>query len=70
MAAAPDNVLIAAPVDAVPNVVAIAIAAVGPIAATPAPASAPAPATPPKASESLASFLNFSTSSSKFILLT
>ena len=42
MAAAPDNVEIAVPVDAVPKVVAIAMAADGPRAAIPTPAIAPA----------------------------
>ena len=46
VAAAPLNVEIAVPVEAVPNVVAIAIAAEGPKAATPAPATTPLPAPP------------------------
>ena len=49
VAAAPDNVDIAAPVDAVPKVVATHIAAVGAMNATDAPAASPAPA-PPAAS--------------------
>lgn len=46
VAAAPDNEAMAVPVDAVPNVVAIAIAAVGPNAATAPPTATPPTATP------------------------
>ena len=46
VAAAPDSALIAVPVDAVPNVIAIPMAADGPRAATPTPAATPPPATP------------------------
>lgn len=47
VAAAPDMEEIATPVEAVPKVVAHAIAAAGPKQATPAPARAPAPAVDP-----------------------
>ncbi|PHM11266.1 hypothetical protein CK516_03525 [Nostoc sp. 'Peltigera malacea cyanobiont' DB3992] len=47
VAAAPEREDIATPVDAVPKVVANAIAAVGPRKASPAPATNPAPAVEP-----------------------
>src|SRR5699024_9618523 len=65
VAAAPLNVEIAVPVEAVPNVVAIAIAADGPNAATPTPAATP-PLAPPAvffsdaSISSLISYTNFS----------
>ena len=54
VAAAPDSAEIAVPVDAVPNVVATHIAAVGAMNATDAPAAIPAPA-PPAASRAACS---------------
>ena len=66
VAAAPERVDIAAPVEAVPNVVATHMAAVGAIKATDAPAASPAPA-PPAAS--LAAFSSISAKSHESVKL-
>ena len=68
VAAAPVSVDIATPVDAVPNVVAIAMAAPGPKVAMPAPKATPVPAITPAPIELWSISLIFLFSNSIFLI--